>query len=207
LISTIPIFVGIGGWIFYREKLKAMNYIGILISFIGVMVFILNRDGGLTLDPRGIGLLFLAIFSAVGYTLILKKLAGSYNPIYIVNVQNIIGTILFLPIFIVFEVKHLNSIDFNFRSTIAVIELAVFASSGAFIFFGFAVRKLGVIRSSVFANLIPVITAIFAYFMIGEVLTGQKALGMIIVITGLFLSQAKKQTKGPGRTILAHKTV
>ena len=206
LISTIPVFAGIGAWIFYKEKLKALNYIGIIISFAGVLVFILNRDGSLTIDPRGIGLLFLAVVSAVGYTLTLKKLAGTYNPIYIVNVQNIIGTLLFLPFFIIFEVEHLSSVEFNPRSFVAVIELAVFASSGAFIFFGFAVRKLGVTRSSVFSNLIPILTAVFAYFMIDEILTIQKALGMIIVITGLFLSQAKKQGKRPDGTILAGKT-
>ncbi|HUS87626.1 MAG TPA: DMT family transporter [Bacteroidales bacterium] len=206
IISTVPIFAAIGGWIFFRERLKTINYLGIIISFTGVLVFILNRDGSLSFDLRGLLLLFLAVFSAVGYTLILNKLAGSYNPIYIVNVQNIIGLILFIPVIMISEVKHLNEWTFDTRSFSAIIKLAIFASSGAFILFGFAVRKLGVSRSSVFSNCIPVFTALFAYFILNEVLTFQKLTGMLVVIAGLFLSQANKKQKRHDREFLAGRT-
>ena len=39
--------------------------------------------------------MLFAVFSAVGYNLTLSRLVGSYTPVYIVNVQNIIGAILF----------------------------------------------------------------------------------------------------------------
>lgn len=206
LIATTPIFAAVGGWIFYHEKLKLINYLGIIISVTGVMIFAFNRDGSISFDPRGLALLLLAVLSAVGYTLILKKLAWRYNPIYIVNVQNIIGAILFLPIFLIFEVKHLNEFTFNSRSFTAIIELALFASCGAFILFGFAVRKLGVTKANVFSNLIPIFTALFAFFMIGEILSFQKAVGIIIVVSGLFLSQIKRKSKRQNGTILAGKT-
>jgi len=206
IISTVPIFAAIGGWVFYRERLKAINYLGIIISFAGVLVFILNRDGSLSFDIRGLLLLFLAVFSAVGYTLTLNKLAGSYNPIYIVNVHNIIGIILFFPVIMVSEVKHLDEFTFDTRSFSAIIKLAIFASSGAFILFGFAVRKLGVSKSSVFSNCIPVLTALFAYFILSEVLTIQKFTGMLVVIAGLFLSQINKKQKRSEVEILAGKT-
>ena len=45
LISTIPVFATIGAWLIFKEKLKMINYAGIILSFIGVLVFILNSDG------------------------------------------------------------------------------------------------------------------------------------------------------------------
>lgn len=206
IIATIPVFTAIGGWFMYKEKLKLINYAGIALSLSGVMIFVLNSSGVLTLDPKGLALLFLAVISASGYTLVLKRLAGNYHPIYIVNVQNIIGAILFLPIILVYEVEYFKDFVFNSRSFVAIIELAVFASCGAFILFGFAVRKLGVTRANVFSNLIPVFTAIFAFLILKDRFTTQNILGMLIVITGLFLSQWKRRPKKPGRSFLAGKT-
>lgn len=206
IIATIPIFAAVGGWIIYNERLKVINYAGIALSLAGVIIFVLDSSGALRLDPRGLALLFLAVVSASGYTLILKKLAGNYHPIYIVNVQNIIGAILFLPVILVFEFEHITNFEFNSRSFIAVVELAVFGSCGAFILFGFAVRKLGVTRANVFSNLIPVFTAILAFIILKDRLSSQNIIGMVIVITGLFLSQWKRRHKKANKSFLAGKT-
>lgn len=206
LIATIPVFTAIGAWIIFKERLKKINYLGILISLIGVVIFVIKKDGSLSFNYRGLMLILLAVLSATGYTLTLKRLAGSYHPIYIVNVQNIIGLILFLPIMLIFEADHINEFSYNPKAFFAIVELAVFASCGAFILFGFAVRSMGVTRANVFSNLIPVFTAIFAFFMIGDKISLREVAGMLIVITGLLLSQSpKKWTKADG-TILAGKT-
>ncbi len=206
IIATIPIFAAVGGWILYKERLKLINYAGIALSLTGVIIFVLDRSGALRLDPRGLALLFLAVVSASGYTLILKKLAGNYHPIYIVNVQNIIGAILFLPVILIFELDSFTNFVFNSRSFIAIVELAVFGSCAAFILFGFAVRKLGVTRANVFSNLIPVFTAIFAFIILKDRFSIQNIIGMIIVITGLFLSQWKRRAKKGNKSFLAGKT-
>jgi len=97
LISTIPVVAAIGAWFIFREKLKVINYAGIILSFIGVMIFIINRDGSLSFDLKGVSLLMLAVISAAGYNLTLSRLVGSYSPVFIVNFQNCLGTILFFP--------------------------------------------------------------------------------------------------------------
>ena len=135
LISTIPVFATIGAWLIFKEKLKAINYAGIIISFIGVLVFILNNDGSISFNIKGLGLLTLAVLSAVGYNLTLSRLVGTYSPVYIVNVQNLIGAVLFLPLFLIFDFKHFISIPFTFNMFKPIIELSIFASCGAFILF------------------------------------------------------------------------
>jgi drug/metabolite transporter (DMT)-like permease len=51
---------------------------------------------------------------------------------------------------------------------------------------------MGVNRTNVFSNLIPVFTGVFSYFILGELFTLQKIIGMAVVVFGLYLSQVKK---------------
>lgn len=189
LISTIPVFATLGAWLIFKERLKVINYAGIILSFIGVVVFILNKDGSISFNIKGLGFILLAILSAVGYSLTLNRLIGSYSPVFLVYVQNFIGIILFLPLFIILDYTHFSNITFTFNMFKPVIELAVFASCGAFIFFAYTIKNLGITRANVFSNCIPVFTAIFSFILLGDKLTVNNIAGMIIVIAGLLLSQ------------------
>jgi drug/metabolite transporter (DMT)-like permease len=58
------------------------------------------------------------------------------------------------------------------------------------------VQEFGIARASLYANLIPVFTAIFSYFILKETLSIQKLTGMTIVILGVILSEYNfKQSK------------
>ncbi len=192
LIAIIPVFTAIGALILFREKLSMFNYLGVIVSLAGVLIFILTGESNLSFDIRGIVLMLAAVFCATGYNLILRNLANKYRPVFIVNTQNIIGLVLFLPVFLISEGKHLGEIEFsNTEAVIAVIQLAIFASCGAFILFGYTVRKIGVTRANLFSNIIPVLTAVLAYYLIGEIITAEKFAGIIIVIAGLFMTQVR----------------
>ena len=194
LISTIPVFAAIAARVFFKEKLGLLNYSGIFLSFLGVVVFVVNKSGSFAYSPQGIALIFLAVFSAVGYNLILSKLVNNYNPVYIVNIQNIIGIALFLPLFMTFEIKPVMALDITFKMLLPVLLLALFASCGAFILFAYSVRHLGIVKANVFTNCIPVHTAIFAFMLLGDMLTVQNLIGMFVVILGLFMSQYRGKT-------------
>ena len=189
LISTIPVFAAIGAWLIFKERLKGINYAGIILSFIGVLVFILNKDGSISYNIKGLGLLLFAVISAVGYNLTLSRLVGSYSPVYIVNVQNIIGATLFLPLFIIFDFNDFINTPFTFNMFKPIIALSVFASCGAFILFAYAVRNIGISKANVFTNCIPVFTALFSFILMGDILTVQNIIGMVVVIAGLFMAQ------------------
>lgn len=195
LISTIPVIATLGAWIIFKERLKAINYIGIILSFIGVVVFIVNKDGTISFNIKGLLLMAVAVISATGYNLTLSRLVGTYSPVFIVTVQNLFGAFLFLPIFLVSDYNHFINTDFSFNSFIPVIELAVFASCGAFIFFAYSVRKIGITKANVFTNFIPIFTAIFSFIILNDRLTIQNIAGMIIVIAGIFMAQMNGRSK------------
>lgn len=195
LISTIPVFATIGAWLIFREKLRAINYAGIIISFIGVLVFLLNKNGTLAYNFKGIALLLFAVLSAVGYNLVLSRLVGKYSPVYIVNVQNIIGATLFLPLFMISDFKTFIHGSYTPVMFLPVIALAAFASCSAFILFAYSVSKIGILKANVFTNFIPLFTALFSFILMGDKLTFQNILGMIVVITGILMAQLNARVK------------
>jgi len=191
IISTIPLFAPIAAYFFHKEKISAKIILGILISIIGVGVIIFNKEFNLIASPVGIALMFVAVGAAVGYSIVLKNLASKYNPLTLITYQNLIGIAFFMPLFFVFDWNHFINAEPTTEVWIAIIELAIFASSLAFMCFTYALKYLGINKSNIFINAIPVFTAIFAYFVLNETLSFQKMVGISIVILGLFLSQAK----------------
>jgi len=145
--------------------------------------------------PLGVAALFLAVASAVGYSIFLKKLSSRYSPVFIIAVQNLIGLTFFLPVFLIFDFKHFIEVRPSFESIGSIIALAVFCSSIAFVAFTIATREIGVSKTNIFANLIPVFTGILSFLIIGEELNSQKIIGISLVVGGLFFSQIKKPNK------------
>ena len=140
-------------------------------------------------------LMILAVLAAVGYTLMVKKMTERYTAFSITTYQNIFGTILFLPLFLVFELEEFTLSDITLNAALNLVCLAVFGSSIAFILFNYGVKELGAARTELFSNIIPVLTAFFSFVMLGEPHGIQKVTGIAIVLTGLFLSQLKSRKR------------
>lgn len=195
IISTIPLFTPLISYFMIKEKITIPNIVGIFISLAGVLIIVLRNDGSMTAPLSGILMLFVAVFAAIFYPVFLKPLAHRYTGTTIVAYQSIFGLIFFLPLFFIFEYSTFITTSFSSKSLIAAAELTVFASVFAFLFFTASVKNIGVMKSNTFVNLIPAFTAVFAFFILGESLTITKAMGIVIVITGLFVSQLKFKKK------------
>jgi drug/metabolite transporter (DMT)-like permease len=189
IISTIPLIIPFASFYLFKERLTPMNYLGLVISFGGVLLVVLNRSGGLVADWKGVLLMFMAVFSAVGYTMVVKKLADDYTPITITAYQGLYGLVMFIPLFLIIELPHLDFSLVNTSSLLAVGYLGVFGSGICFILITIGIRELGAARANIFGNLIPVVTAIVSFFLLKESMPLLKILGIFIVILGLFLSQ------------------
>ncbi len=192
IIGTIPLFVPIGAFIFFREKLSLLNIAGIILSFAGILIVVLNRSLTFNANPAGVMLLFLAVLSAVGYTLMVRKLVGKYNPYSLVTYQNILGIVLYFPLVAVFENQSLLAVDITGRSLVSLFCLAIFGSTMAFILYNYSIKYLGASRANIFTNIIPVLTAVFSYYILNEEMTFRKVTGIAVVLAGLLLTQLKK---------------
>jgi multidrug transporter EmrE-like cation transporter len=101
------------------------------------------------------------------------------------------GIFLFAPLFFIIDFPEFKQTGLSADAWVPLLELAIFGSSFAFIFFTFSIQRIGVGKANAFTNLIPVITAIIAYFILDEILNINKIIGILFVIGGLFLSQIK----------------
>ncbi|RLE00966.1 MAG: hypothetical protein DRJ13_07635, partial [Bacteroidetes bacterium] len=206
IISTIPLIVPFAAYYLFREKLTPMNYLGLVISFGGVLLVVLTRSGGLAADWKGILLMFVAVLSAVSYTMVVKVLTEDYTPITITAYQSFYGLLMFVPLFLIFEIKHLDFSMVTGQSLLAVSYLGVFGSGICFILITIGIRELGAAKANIFGNLIPVVTAIVSYFLLKESMPFMKILGIFIVILGLLLSQISSLRVKPkkGRESVRH---
>src|ERR1035437_973395 len=180
IIATIPVFSPIAAFFFLKERLSMLNVAGLFLSFVGVLAMLVNKDLSLNAAPVGMICLGFAVVAAIIYSLLLKRLAFHYSAFMVIAVQNLIGAILFLPLFLIFDFSKLSGIVFNYSWISALIMLSVFASSLAFVFFAIGTREIGVSKTSIFTNLIPVITATGSFFLLNESFSLQKIVGIVI---------------------------
>src|SRR5690606_10806177 len=168
------------------------NIIGFVFSFVGVSLVVLNQSFRFDASPLGVGLEFIAVVAAIAYSIVLRKVVYRYNSLTIIAYQNLIGIILFLPIWLWVDFNDFIATSFHPQAFRAIVLLAVFASTLAFVFFTQSIRQIGVNRSNTFVNLIPVFVAILSFIVLKEELGLQKILGILVVISGLFLAQARR---------------
>ncbi|MFZ4726423.1 MAG: DMT family transporter [Paludibacter sp.] len=189
IVSTIPLFAPILAFLILRERIGWANILGIVISLIGVFFVIYQPGGGFTTNPWGVALLFLAVFAAICYATTLRKISTYYSTFNVIFYQSFIGLFFFIPTFFLTDFPTISSIQISNESFVALIMLSVFASVVAFVLFAGAVREVGVTRTNVFVNLIPVFTAILSWLILDEIITIGKWFGILIVVLGLFISQ------------------
>lgn len=172
-----------------RERIGWANIFGILISLLGVLLVIYELGGGFGANPWGVGLLFLAVFASICYATVLRKIPDYYSNLSVIFYQSLLGLIFFIPTFFLTDFSAIQTLRVNNESLLALVMLSVFASVIAFVLFAGAVRQVGVTRTNVFINLIPVFTAVFSWVILDEILTMSKWFGILIVVVGLFVSQ------------------
>lgn len=190
IISLIPLVVPIAAYFFFKEKLTLLNITGLIISFLGVVLIIMANGIEFETTLIGILLMFIAVIGASGYVITAKSLTHRYNAYTITCYQNVIGMFFFLPFFLIFDLRSFN-LQFSMNSLLAIIYLAIFGSSVAFIIFAWAIKILGPSKANIFTNLIPAFTAFFSFLVLNEQMSVLKITGIAIVVAGLVLSQLR----------------
>lgn len=194
LISMIPLVIPLAAYFFLQERVSRLNIIGIIVSFIGVVVLITHKDFSLSASPLGLLLLIGAVIIGVAFTITLRKLASRYNAFTLVTYQNLLGILWFTPLFFLIDLNHFLGAKPGTQGLLSLFLLALLASAAAFIMYTYALNILGASRASVFSNSIPVFTAALSWLILDEVLTTRMLIGIAIVIAGLFVSQIRKKS-------------
>jgi|APDOM4702015159_1054818.scaffolds.fasta_scaffold01163_3 drug/metabolite transporter (DMT)-like permease len=193
IVATIPLFTPIGAFLFFKEKISLQNAIGIMLSVVGVTLVAYQSGSHASGSLLGIMLMFGAVVAAIGYVVVLKKLTASYNSFSIVTYQNILGTIFMLPVFLLTD--EITPAMFSYEALLTIGKLTIFASTIAFLLYAYSLKHFSIAKINVFLNLIPVFTAIAAFFLQGDRFSITNIVGIAITLGGLYVSQLTLKKK------------
>ena len=104
--------------------------------------------------------------------------------------QNLFGLIMFLPIVAIFDIQAIKATGFVYDSAIAIVNLGIFASTIAFLFFIYALRFMPITKANVLVIQFH-FTLIIAWLVMDEPLSIRKIIGVFIVIAGVVVSQLR----------------
>ena len=189
IVSSAPIFSGILSAIFLKEKLSKNFFIGFAFAMIGL--FLLSWTAESTgVQILGIILAFAGAISWAFYSILIRKITFfGYDSFEITKYTFLFAVIMMIPVAISSGFRINAVITMNLTVFLNLIFLGLIASALCFVTWSFAVKQLGVVKSSVYIYASPVVTVILAAIVLGERMNVKEILGTVLVLLGLVLSE------------------
>lgn len=189
IIATIPVFCLIVEKIVWRVPFNIYKVCGILLTIPGI-VMVVFQDGAISIEHAyGIALLFMAVCASIGYSMVVKRLTAKYNTITITTYQFVLGALFFLPFFMLFGIEGVTPKLLSWEILLPLLSLAVLCSCLCFGLWISSIGKLGITRTNIFTALTPAVSAVGAFALGQEELSGLRVAGIAIVIAGVILAQ------------------
>ena len=194
IIATNPIFAMAVGMLIFRESFSKLNIAGVFIAIAGLWIVTFTRTATGPMFAVGIAILFIAVISEVSQIAFTKALSDSYSPSVIVMYQFLLGSVFFVPMFLT---KGISSFEpglyLSWKVIYPTLSLALLCSATAYTSWAYAIGKLGVARTSVFLAVVPLVTAVLAFVLGEETLSGLQWAGLAIGLVGIYLTQLQKE--------------
>lgn len=182
------------------ESLKGNFFAGFAMAMMGIFLISYNGTANFQINPLGDILAIAATVVWAAYSVLTKKISSyGYHTIQTTRKVFLYGLILMLPVLFLSDFKlGLN----RFTSPVNLFNflfLGIGASALCFVTWNMAVSKLGAIKTSVYIYMVPVITVVTSMIVLKEQLTKLSALGILLTLAGLVVSEAKLNFKKKGR--------
>lgn len=201
--SFAPFFIAILTFCFMKndEKINKKFLIGCIIATIGIILIIYNSNK-INLSPKGDILAIISIIFFALYSILVKKLSKINLPMILIT-RNIFfsGIIFMIPFLFLFNFKFGFSRFINPINLFNILFLGIIASGFCFFSWNKAIQILGAVNTSIYIDLIPVITIIFSSFILKEPITKLLILGIFLTFLGLVISQSKLENKNKTNNI------
>ena len=200
IVCITPLLIMIFGGIFYKsERLGKRQILGCIITFVGMVLVVMNGKFILKLSPIGD---FLAISAALvwtAYSLIIRKLNGEYSTLFITRKMFFYGALTSIPaLFIEAGGNISKAADIpwqNFAEPVVAFNflcLTVFSSLFGYLVWNKVMKQLGTVLASNYLYAIPLVTIITAVITIGERITIVAIAGAVAIVTGMILAEMKR---------------
>lgn len=176
-VYSYPIFATLLSVVVFKEKVKAFQWVFVIMAFVGIVLLSVNK--GLGIEKVSIFELLAmlgALLSAVSVILV-KKLHETESSTSIFFSQSLVGFWLFLfP-------SNMATNEGGFSVAIILIAIGVVSAVGQLVMTE-GYKYVEVSKGSSMHMLIPVFNILLGYYVFNEALTLMELAGAVLVIVG-----------------------
>ena len=181
LVYSAPIWVAIGGRIFFQERVSARATAALALTLVGVAIVALaSGTGEVRWSPSAVGWGLLSGAMYALYFLVGRRLFSRNASARVMAWALGVGAVTMLP-FVQFQ-------SLSRSAWAGVVFLAVVCTYVAYLVYAEGVKRLPSARAATIATLEPVIAMVAAYVVWGERLSLLGLAGAALVIAGVLLS-------------------
>ena len=184
LTNLAPVWVALVAWGWFRERIGAGFWFGLLLTLAGAVVLMADSLGISTRTLIGDGLAIVTSLFYAGYLLVLSRSRAHHGTLAVMVWTTAAAAVAVLPIALLEPQPFWPQ---SMQGWWVVIGLALLSHVGGqgLIAFGFA--HLPASFSAVSLLMQPVAAAVFAWLLLAEAFGAQQALGGAIVLGGILL--------------------
>lgn len=193
IVAVAPLFTALLAQVFLRgeERLPANFFVGFLVAMAGIALISFNGQR-FALNPLGDGLALLAALIWGFYSVFTRKIAGfGYTTLQTTRRTFFYGLLFMLPALGLFDVRLDAARLAEPVNALNLLFLGLGASALCFVTWNMAIKRLGVVQASLYIFLTPVITVVSSLLILHEPLTWMTALGTLLTLGGLVLSELR----------------
>lgn len=186
LVGLQPLLTAFGaGWLL-GERVNARQWLGLVLGFVGVALVVSHKLGDVPL----FAMLFPAFFALLAITagtLYQKRFCPHFD-LRTGSVIQFMPTAVFTAI--VAGATETMCIDWQPQFVFALLWLVLVLSFGAISLLNLLIRKGSAVNVASLFYLTPPSTALIAWLVFGETLTGLALAGMVLAVCGVYLARA-----------------
>jgi drug/metabolite transporter (DMT)-like permease len=193
LMALTPVFAYIVGVFSKRETFSHSIAFGIVLSLAGVSAIVLAGSTGVQFSGtwKGDLLLTAAAFCWGWYTGASTELIRKYGALRLTVLTMIGGTAIMIPLSIPWMVRQ-DWFAISRNAWAGFFYSAMLSIVYGYLVWAYALRRIGVARTAVFSNVTPIIALFGGWWLIGEVPTTGQIVGVICVLSGVFIVRSYK---------------
>ncbi|KZK92198.1 putative DMT superfamily transporter inner membrane protein [Pseudovibrio sp. Ad5] len=190
LQGSIPMIVVIGAYFLFGARVTLIQFIGILLTLLGV--FVVASQGSLQvllnlhINPGDALMLVAAVFYA-GYTLALRN-RPKVPALAFFAMMAFVASLVSLPMLAV-EYSQETLVWPSVQGWLVILYISLCPSFLAQIFYMRGVELIGPNRAGVFVNLVPVFASVMAIVLLGEVFAFYHGAALALVLGGIWIAE------------------
>jgi len=183
IIAAAPAFTNLVAFFILKDRLRLLAWLGILISFAGVVLIVLGENSEFGINIYAL-LVLLSAISASFYTVMQKRVLKRYSALQVTAYATWAGTI---PLFLFAQGLPSSIAAASSNALLATIYIAVLPSAIAYTLFSYAISHAPVSLVTSFMYLVPVFSLLFAWLLLGEIPSVISLIGGSVAIFGVVL--------------------